>query len=316
MLPPTPPPVVQNLPVPHLDAVAHLLAAYDWGHPLPPAPDLKGPEALRYRWLLAAATFQPGALPADPFPPGPDHREAEALRGLLRPEPKDLARGLARLPLHLPGTALALWRWGQIQVRRGVFTPALRRAWEDRLLAEGPPLTRGYALRHALCWALAEHDETRFARLKATRQPLAEDTFALFQRLFGLLGGPSPVLRLWPLPGLGYQDLRLDQLGARRIWICPAPRGPLPALPGDVAWIIPSAAGSQDPGSATLGAPSLDEGRALAQRLAAAGRRAFFAPSRADMEQTGLVWFPALVVLDHQGFLKDIRMGDAAPEQP
>ena len=316
MLPPSPPPVVQVLPTPQPDAETHLLEAYDWSQPLPEAPDLKGQAALRYRWLRAAATFRPGELPADPFPAGPDRQEAEALRALLRPAPHDVAHGLAALPLHLPGTALALWRWGQGQVRRGIFGPVLRRAWEDRLLSAGPALTRGYALRHALCWALAEHDEIRFSDLKTQATPWAGDTFAGFQRLFGLLGGPSPTLRLWTLPGLGYQDLRLDQLSARRIWILPAGPEPLPALPPDVAWIIPDGTGNQDARSADLAPGPQREGEALAARLGAAGRRAYFAPSRADMERLGLAWFPILIVLDERGNLKDIRMGDAAPDQP
>ncbi|HEX9082584.1 MAG TPA: hypothetical protein VF768_09915, partial [Holophagaceae bacterium] len=273
-------------------------------------------DALRYRWLKSAATLPPGHLPPDPFPPGPDRREAEALRALFRPEPQDLARHLAALPLHLPGTALALWRWGQDRVHRGAFTPALRRAWEDRLLSAGPILTRGYALRHALCWALAEHDETRFAALKTYRAQFSDDTFELFQRLFGLLGGPSPALRLWALPGLAYRDLRLDQLGAQRIWIQPAGAGALAPLPPGVAWIIPGADGMQDPRDADLTGASKSEGEALSMRLQAANLHAYLAPSVSDMERLGLVWFPALVTLDAQGFLKDIRMGDAAPDHP
>lgn len=316
VLPPAPPPSVQTAPPSRPDPVAGLLHAFDWGQPLPDAPGLRGEAALRYRWLREAASFRPGTLPADPFPAGPDHQEAEALRTLLRMPPSGLARPLAVLPMHLPGTALALWRWGRRQVRTGAFAPAVRMAWEDKLLASGPPLVQGYALRHALCWALAEHDEGRFARLKAAHQPMAESTFALFQRLFGLLGGPSPVLRLWTLPGLAYHDVRLGELGARRIWVCPPEAGPLPALPPDVAWIVPGASGTQDPANATLDPDDLREGRALAKRFESAGRKAFFAPSRADMERIGLVWFPALVVLDRKGFLEDIRMGDAAPGRP
>jgi len=317
VLPPSPPPVVQAAPVPQAAPETRLLEAYDWGQPLPVAPpELKGPAALRYRWLHAAATFPVGGLPADPFPPGPDHNEAEALRTLLRPAPQDLARGLAALPLHQPGTALALWRWGQAQVRQGVFGPVLRRAWEDRLLASDPILTRGYALRHALCWALAQHDEIRFSTLKTRAADWGGDTFTGFQRLFGLLGGPSPALRLWDLPALGYRDLRLDQLGARRIWVLPAGPGPLPVLAPDVAWIIPDGIGNQDPRSTDLAPGPQQEGEALAGRLKKAGRTAFFAPSREDMERLGLAWFPILIVLDDRGNLKDVLMGDAAPDHP
>lgn len=316
MLPPSPPPVIQAPPTPQPDPEAHLLEAYDWGSPLPKAPGLKGKAALRYRWLEAAATFPPGGKPADPFPPGPDREEAEALRALLDPAPQDIARSLGRLTLRQPGTALALWRWGRLQVERGVFGPALRRAWEDRLLAAGPALTRGYALRHALCWALADHDEVRFADIKTRTAAWAPETAAGFQRLFGLLGSPSPTLRLWSLPGLAYQDLRLDELGAKRIWVLPAGPGPLPDLPPDVAWIIPDGLGNQDPRSADLAPDPKRAGAALGARLQAAGRRAWFAPSREDMERLGLAWFPILITLDAHGALKDIRMGDAAPERP
>jgi hypothetical protein len=34
------------------------------------------------------------------------------------------------------------------------------------------------------------------------------------------------------------------------------------------------------------------------------------------MERLGLAWFPILIVLDERGNLKDVRMGDAAPDQP
>lgn len=316
MLPPSPPPVVQAPPVPQQDAETRLLEAYDWSRPLPEAPHLKGAAAARYRWLQTAATFTPGSLPPDPFPPGPDHQEAEALRTLLNPSPKDVARGLGSLSLRQPGTALALWRWGRLQVRRKIFGRTLRRAWEDRLLEEGPTLTRSYALRHALCWALADHDEVRFAALKARTAAWASETSAGFQRLFGLLGSPSPTLRLWSLPGLTYHDLRLDQLRARRIWVLPAGSAPLPPLPPGVAWIIPDGTGDQDPRGAELAPHLRREGEALAARLKAAGRQAWFAPSREDMERLGLAWFPILITLDERGRLQDIRMGDAAPDHP
>jgi hypothetical protein len=227
-----------------------------------------------------------------------------------------LASRLAALPLRQPGTALALWRWGKAQVREGHFTPAVRRAWEDRLLAKGPGLTRGYALRHALCWALADQDEARFAALKGRADEAAEPVVARFQRLFGLLGGPSPILRFWTLPGQDYQDLRLDQLGARRLWILPAGEGPLPDLPADVAWIIPSLDAGMDDRSASLPAGLVAEARALSTRLKAAGRTARFVPSRAAFESLGLAWFPILLELEDQGNIKTIRMGDAAPQKP
>ena len=294
-----------------------LLEAFDWGRSLPPEPRLKGPAVLDCRWLRAAATFDPThGLPANPFASGGGRREAEALRSLLKAPQERLGDALKALPLRHSGTALALWRWGQSQVQSGTVPAARRRAWEDRLLTAGPALTRGYALRHALCWALAEKDEARLATVRSLAGQDAEETLLGFQRLFGLLGGPSPVLRLWPLPAAGYRDLQLDQLGAVRIWIRPAEEGPLPELPAGTAWIIPSTSGSLDERDASLSGTTLTESQSLADRLRATGRAAHFAPSRTAFERLGLAWFPILIELDGRGNLQSIRMGDAAPSRP
>ena len=313
-VPPPPAPPAETRPAPPTPAELRerLLEAYDWGRPLPDLP--RGGRHADLRWLREAATFDPRRTrPANPFPPGGGHREAESLRTLLALPAEALPGRLKSLPLRHTGTALALWRWGQVQVREGRLQPAHRRAWEDRLMAEGPALVRGYALRHALCWALAEQDETRLAALRARTPEDMEPVLGKFQRLFGLLGGPSPVLRLWSLPGLDYRDLRLDQLGARRIWIRPAEDGPLPDLPEGTAWIVPSLAGDLDASAASLPAETSSEGQSLGQRLSAAGRTAWFAPSRAAFEALGLVWFPILVELNAAGGIQAIRMGDAAP---
>lgn len=313
--PPTPPALIRPAPPTPAELEERLLEAYDWGRPLPEAP--KGPGGAAHRWLRAAATFDPRAgLPANPFPPGGAHREVEALRKLMKPSADGLAARLTALPLRQSGTALALWRWGQLQVRAGRFSAEARHAWENRLLAQGPALTRGYALRHGLCWALADKDEARLAAIKAQAVPEVDSVVTGFQRLFGLIGGPAPDLRLWSLPGLDYQDLRLDQLGAPRVWICPVGDGPLPDLPGSVAWIIPSTEAGLDARSASLPEGLLEEGRGLATRLRAAGRTAHFAPSRGAFEALGLAWFPILIDLDAQGHVQAIRMGDAAPEKP
>lgn len=313
--PATPPAEIRPAPPSPAEREERLLEAYDWGQPLPEAP--KGPGVTAYRWLRTAATFDPRTgLPANPFPQGAAHGEAESLRTLMKAPADRVAARLAALPLRQSGTALALWRWGQAQVREGHFPAKVRQAWEDRLLAEGPALTRGYALRHALSWALAGKDEARFAAIKAAAPPDADSIVAGFQRLFGLIGGPSPDLRLWSLPDLDYQDLRLDQLGAPRVWICPAGEGPLPDIPPRVAWIIPSAEAGLDARSASLPEDLLVEGRALATRLRTTGRTARFAPSRAAFEALGLAWFPILIDLDDQGNVEAIRMGDAAPRNP
>ncbi|HJV48516.1 MAG TPA: hypothetical protein VJ549_04490 [Geothrix sp.] len=294
-----------------------LLEAFDWERPLPPAPKLKGAAGLRHAWLRAAATFDPVRdLPANPFATGRERQEAEALRQLLRVPQDRIGPALKTLPMRTSGTALALWRWGQIQVRNGTFDPALRQTWEDRLVASGPLLTRAYGLRHALCWALAQGDEARFSHLRSVAGPNSESMVQDFQRLFGWLGNSSPTLRLWSLPGLDYQDLRLDQLGAPRVWIHPAEEGTLPTLPAGTAWIIPSATGGLDDRAASLSEALMLEGQALADRLRAAGARAYFAPSQAAFEPLGLLWFPILIELDAQGNIRSIRMGDAAPRQP
>ena len=315
--PPPPPPAIEAAAPTSQEAENALLDAFDLGGPLPAVPALTGAAALPYQWLRAAASFDPvQALPDNPFATGRERQEAEALRRLLQ-LPKDRRKGALKvLPLRESGTALALWRWGQIKVQAGAFDAPTRRLWEDRLLAAGPVLTREYALRHALCWALAERNVARFATVKARSREDAADLVAGFQRLFGLLGGPSPVLRFWTLPGLDYRDLTLDQLGAQRVWIRPSEAGPLPELPTGTAWIIPSATGSLDERDASLTGASLSEGEALASRLRQAGRSAFFAPSRAAFVQIGLAWFPILLDLDAKGHLRSIRMGDAAPLKP
>jgi hypothetical protein len=313
---PSPPAILRPAPTGQ-DADNALLEAFDWGQALPVPPKLRGPAAVHYRWLRAAASFDPAhGLPADPFAAGRGREEAEALRRLLRAPKNQVGRALKALSIHESGTALALWRWGRVQVRQGRFDGELRRIWENRLLVAGPGMTRGYALRHALCWALAEQDEARFADLRSSVDSTSEGILTDFQRLFGLLGGPSPVLRLWALPALDYHDLRLDQLTGSRTWICPVEGAALPELPADTSWIIPSTSGGLDEREANLSGPPLAEGKALAERLRAAGRTAFFAPSRTAFEALGLAWFPILIDLDPKGGIRAIRMGDAAPERP
>jgi hypothetical protein len=317
-LPPlqTPPAIVSPAPS-EPDAEGALLEAFDWGRPLPPAPKLKRSKGVEYQWLRAAATFDPDrGLPADPFAAGRGRSEAEALRRLFGTPAEGIGAALKALPLQESGTALALWRWGRLRVRSGQFEAALRRSWEDRLLGAGPALTRGYALRHALCWALAEGDEARLSSVRALAGPASEGTVRGFQRLFGLLGGPAPILRLWALPSLDYRDLRLDQLDGLRTWICPMEDDALPELPPGTSWIIPSASGGLDERDASLSPSLAEEGRLLAERLRQAGRSAFFAPSRGAFEGLGLAWFPILVELDGKGNLRVIRMGDAAPDRP
>ena len=90
----------------------------------------------------------------------------------------------------------------------------------------------------------------------------------------------------------------------------------LPALPQDVAWIIPSQHGAQDNREARLEGEAGAEARALAARLGAAGRQAWFAASRRPFEVFGLVHFPILIELDGERRIRRILMGDAAPDRP
>ena len=314
-LPPAPPALQAPAPVDaRQKAEDALLDAYDMGSTFPNA-EVHGAAALSYQWLRTALTFEvSGPAPRNPFPAGARHHEVQALLALMK-QPQGLtAQDLAKVPLKESGTALALWRWGQQKVQAGTMAQAPRRAWEDRLITVGPPLSRGYALRHALCFALAEGDEARFAAIRALSDPSTADIVTGFQRLFGMLGGPLPIVRLWSLPGLDYQDLELSQF--HHIWIYPMDDGPLPKLPDDTTWIIPSVVGGLDERSATLDEPTRKEGEALANHLREGGHQAWFAPSRTTLEHLGLDWFPALLELDAKGDLLRVRMGDAAPRKP
>jgi hypothetical protein len=299
------------------DAVWDLFNAYDLGEPLPPEPALPAKERAAYRWLRAAATAPAGKAPADPFPArSASHKEAESLRGFLALPTAEALRRLPTLPLQEPGSQLALWRWGQALTRRGEFTRIQRRTFEDRLL-EGPgvDLLQGYALRHALCFALAEKDEARLADLRAKVPEGQEPIFKGFQSAFGLLGGFMPPTRLWLLPGGEAQDLSLGREGAP-VWIAPPGEGDLPPLPPGTTWVIPSLSGGQDSAEPRLVVPLAAEAQPLATRLGAARRTALFAASRTPFERLGLVYFPILMRFDGQGRVLDIRMGDAAPTEP
>jgi hypothetical protein len=314
---PAQPPAIQEpaQAIAPITAEEALMEAYDYGRPLPKAPRLQGMAALSNQWLRTALTFDPkGPLPKNPFPGGPRHQEVQTLLALMKQPGEIPAKAFKALPMQAAGTAVVLWRWGQKQVQQGHFSQVQRRAWEDQLIRTGPDLTRGYALRHAFCWALAEQDEGRFTDIRTMADPSSEDIVNDFQRLFGMLGGPLPSLRLWSLPSLDYRDLTFSS--ATRIWIYPLEEGSLPVVPDGTLWIIPSITGDQDERSATLDGNIQKEGKALADRLQSEGRQAWFAPSREAMGRLGLVWFPALLELDAKGNLTQIRMGDAGPRRP
>lgn len=309
-LPPAPAPrqaIVSVAPQTPLlgDAERDLLTTLDEGNPPVRPANIPAPDLPAYDWLWNAAAWQPGqALPANPFPKGSAAaREAQAWRAFLA-QP---AGSPCHLPLALTGSQLLLWSWLHHRDRAHPLPPSQRQALEDRLMAGNAPVLRGWALRHALCFALAERDSGRFSALKAAHGSQAPETFAGAQALFGLLGGPSPAFRLWSLPGLTYRDADLGALGARQIWICP----PGPPAPAGAVWIIPSQSGVMSGRETDLSPTRKEEAAALAPALH--GRAAWFAPSKAEWEAVGLSWFPILITLDKDGAVARVQMGDAAP---
>lgn len=299
-------------PLPLAQAEDLVLMAFDEGRALPQPAVAPGDRAA-LAWLRANAG---GGSPRNPFPAGsPHHREAEAWIAFLKAPAAEQAAGLLQVRLELAGTQLGLWRWGQAATFKGRLDPAGRRAFEDRLADSPASALRAYALRHALCFAVAERDEGRFLQLRQRYDFIEGDLFRTYQRLFSLLDGPAPVIRLHSLPDLAYRDLALSDLGASRIWMMPA-ADRLEALPPDVAWIIPSRHGAQDHREARLEGEAGAEARDLTARLGAAGRRAWFAASRRPFEVFGLVHFPILIELDGERRIRRILMGDAAPDRP
>jgi hypothetical protein len=297
-------------------ACARVLDAFDLGDPLEAEVPVAPKDRPSYRWMRACASAPEGKAPRNPFSPKSGaFKEAEALRAFLALPKAEAMAKLPSLSTEEWGTHLALWRWGKALSRQGAFTKAERQAFEDRLLASsGPDLTQGYALRHALCFALAEKDEARLGALRTRVPEGQEPLYKGFQAAYGLLGLPMPGLRLWTLPGRQAQDLVLGKEGAD-VWMCPAEPGPLPGLPPGTQWVIPAQAGDQNPLEPQLHPGAEVEAKALEARLSAAGRQAYFAASRSPFEKLGLVHFPILLRFDAKGQLSDIRMGDAAPKE-
>lgn len=302
----------QPKPLTRAQAEFKILEAYDDGLPIPVF-QVGAKNRLGIAWLRAAAGEDP---PTNPFPRGGGpFKEVEAALGFSNADPASWERRIQKQPLTLTGTQLAFWRWGRTQTRSGRLSPTLRAAWEDRLLQGGAPILRGLALRHALCWALAEGDDARFAILKDRHGKELQATFSAFQGLFAWVGGTTPRFRLWKLPDLTYEDQRLDQLGARRLWITPFEKE-LPSVPQGTLWIAPSARGETGPGEAILSATDRQEAETLAAQLKASFRQAWYAPQRTTWESAGLAYFPILIEFNDAHEVTSIRMGDAAPERP
>ena len=311
--------------IPLNEAVEQVMQDFDADDPALP---LRDPAVSRENhpslsWLRSAAKSD---LPDNPFRKGShSFAEAEALLTLLKapsPQAEAIESLLPQLKVQEPGTALALWRWAKRRERVKPWSPVLRRVWEDKLMAAGvPPMLNGYALRHGLCWALAEQDEARFAELKAAWGQDDPALFASFQGLFAWFGGLSPELRLWKLPGLDYQDQRLDLLlafdggKASRIWITPE-IGSWSKMPAHTALIVPSLTGTQDSKETRLRDLEQSAGATISMNVAMAKGLAYFAPSKADFESLGLVFFPIHLELDAKGAITEIRMGDAVLSSP
>lgn len=306
--PPAPP------PVPLAEAAARLLDAYDQGGEgaEPPEEGVAPADRPSLRWLRAAMAQD---LPGNPFPRGSaPWKEAEALRALLQAPAERRGEALGRVTLLETGSQLALWRWGKGLSRAGALPPPLRSAWEDALLgAPLPTLVSAYALRHALCFALAGDDLARFAELKAKFASQAPEQILVFQRLFGILGTPGPPFALWRLPEMTAESRGLGALGGGRVWIRFLEPMAIPALPEGTVWLIPM----EKPQDAPPGAPAPTPNAVAAeviQRLGP-GRRAWLSPVPEDLEAEGLSLFPVLLEFEG-GNLRRIRMGDAAPAAP
>ncbi|HJW09438.1 MAG TPA: hypothetical protein VJ483_07355 [Holophagaceae bacterium] len=296
----------------YADCETQLLDRLDLGQPLGPTPALRGRDRAAYLWLATAATWKPGRKPLAPFAPGSaELREAQDVQALLKgPAPSEAA--VAKLSLKLAGSRLLLWRWMKARELESPLDLQLRRAIEARLLEPGPALIQGWALRHALCFSVAERDQAHFAALRRAHGAQAQSLFSGFQSLFALLDGPSPIFRTWRLPELDYRDQGLGDLGARRIWVAPFDTPP----PRGTAWIIPSATGQLGTRESQLRGVLLKEAEGLAAKLRAMSRQACFVASSREWERQGLAYFPILIELDASKNIIAIEMGDAAPIKP
>jgi len=286
-------------------AEAILLEAWDDARALPRLTVAKADRA-RLAWL---ETNLQGPIPVNPFKAGrPDFQEAEAMRTFL-----NQGGAVNGLSLRLTGSQAALWRWGAAKARAGGWAVPERQAWEDRLTAPDMHfLFRESALRHALCFALAEQDEARFSELRERWGDQVNELFPSFQRAFALLGASLPALRIFGMPDLRPQE---ESLGTRYRHLRiegPPKDGALPVLPKDHAWLLPTRRGSLPLDEADLDPESLAEAQGLKPRLPGTPGGYFLAPCRDSLETHALVLFPVLIDLDEAGRVTKIQMGDAA----
>jgi len=285
-----------------------ILEAFDCGvsFDLPRLSPKRALDQAKLQWLYSAANL---STPVSVFATNSsEEKETARIIKFLNTDKIPTKLSLSKLSLRLSGSQMALWRFGQANVRSGKWDPNARQCWEDRLLDNSVhPIIRGFALRHALCWALAEKNEKRFADLKNAQ--IGEDVpsfFSLFQKTFALLDGPLTGLRLWTS---SFNEVSGAHPIGASIWVCPEPDL---KPPGTVtAWIIPildsPAGGNSDTTPWETRANQLLKSRNIADC------KMFFAPFQKDFEVLGIALFPALIELEQSGNIKSIMMGDACP---
>ena len=303
---------MQQVPGPEPETLKTLeyqiLEAFDYGAAieLPKLPSDRAADQAVIQWLHSAVSL---SIPISTFAADSlEQSEAAEIIRFLNTAAVPPVSAFNELSLRLSGSQLALWRFGQASARSGKWGASVRRSWENRLMDSSiHPMIRGFAVRHALCWALAENDEARLADLKNSK--IGEDApliFSLFQKTFASLDNPLTALRLWTSSFSEVSDA--GALGAG-LWICPDPDMPPPS-PVSV-WIIP-----------ILGSP-LKEGADNSQWKTSAEQflktpvfsdyKVFFAPFQKDLDLLGIALFPVLIEQDSVGNVKSIRMGDACP---
>ncbi|MDR2561549.1 MAG: hypothetical protein LBC63_07245 [Holophagales bacterium] len=312
IIPPTqdPPAIQAQSQVPQtMESLEYqLLEAFDYGIAVgpPQLPSDRASDQAKLMWLHSAAhlptpisTFEKNSL---------ERAEADELLKFFEAKGVPTEQSLGKLGLKLTGSQLALWRFGQAAVRRGDWPPSVRREWEGRLLEEKiHPLIMGFALRHALCWALAENDEARLAELKGSKasQDMPE-IFLVFQKAFSAIGGPTSALKLWTSD---FKELHSGILAGGEAWICPDADFP----PHDKAatWVVPLL---EPQGIENAESPAW-RGRAenFLELPILASYKVSFAPYQRDLSLLGIVFFPALIRLDEKGNIAKIQMGDACP---
>ena len=299
--------ILRHFDLPSLEALEfRILEAFD--HEaftvLPELPADRASDMAKLRWLHSAASLDE---PVPTFDDGTaEQAEAVALLGFIRSGSSQTGDDFGKLDLRLSGSQLALWRFGRVKIRSGAWGKQARLNWEDLLLKSAThPVIRGLAFRHALCWALADNDESRFAELKhSSLGDDMPDIATLFQKAFAALGETFGPLRLWTP---AFEVVAENPFLEGRVWVCPAPD--LPPPNDTVPWVVPLLS--------VLPGKDLDQVqiRAGAERMVESGvfegYEVYFAPQNSDLEMLGIALFPTLIELDGHGSVVSIKMGDA-----